>query len=90
MQKERALMSREDVFQKVMEIIKPFVKNEEVFQQADESTNILQDLKVNSARLVDIILNFEDEFDVEVEDEDADSVNTVGDAVSLIMEKLTA
>ena len=27
---------------------------------------------------------------VEVEDEDADSVNTVGDAVSLIMEKLTA
>jgi len=82
-------MSREDVFQKVMGIIKPFVKNEEVFQQADESTNILQDLKVNSARLVDIILNFEDEFDVEVEDEDADSVNTVGDAVSLIMEKLT-
>ena len=83
-------MSREDVFQKVMEIIKPFVKNEDVFQQANESTNILHDLKVNSARLVDIILNFEDEFDVEVEDEDADSVNTVGDAVSLIMEKLAA
>ncbi len=83
-------MTREDVFQKVMDIIKPFVKNQEVFEQADESTNILQDLKVNSARLVDIILNFEDEFDIEVEDEDADSVNTVGDAVSLIMEKFSA
>ena len=83
-------MTREDVFQKVMDIIKPFVKNEDVFQQANESTNILQDLKVNSARLVDIILDFEDEFDIEVEDEDADSVNTVGDAVSLIMEKLHA
>ena len=83
-------MTREDVFQKVMDIIKPFVKNEDVFQQANESTNILQDLKVNSARLVDIILDFEDEFDIEVEDEDADSVNTGGDAVSLIMEKLPA
>ena len=83
-------MTREDVFQKVMDIIKPFVKNEDVFQQANESTNILQDLKVNSARLDDIILDFEDEFDIEVEDEDADSVNTVGDAVSLIMEKLPA
>ena len=54
-------MTREDVFQKVMDIIKPFVKNEDVFQQANESTNILQDLKVNSARLVDIILDFEDD-----------------------------
>ena len=50
-------MTREDVFQKVMDIIKPFVKNEDVFQQANETTNILQDLKVNSARLVDIILD---------------------------------
>ena len=83
-------MTREDVFQKVMDIIKPFVKNEDVFQQANESTNILQDLKVNSARLVDIILDFEDEFDIEVEDEDADSENTVGDAVSLIMQKIPA
>ena len=83
-------MTREDVFLKVMEIIKPFVKNEESFQGANEGTNILQDLKVNSARLVDIILDFEDEFEIEVEDEDADSVNTVGDAVSLIMEKFAA
>ena len=71
-----------------MEIIKPFVKNEEVFQQANESTNLLHDLKVNSERLIDIILNLQDEFDLEIEDEDADSVDTVGDAVSLIMEKL--
>ena len=44
---------------------------------------------MNSARLVDVILNFEDEFDIEVEDEDADAVNTVGDAVSLIEGKLS-
>jgi acyl carrier protein len=55
---------------------------------ATDDTNILQDLKVNSARLVDVILDFEDAFDIEVEDEDADRVNTIGDAVSLIAAKI--
>ncbi len=51
-------------------------------------TSILEDLKVNSARLVDVVIAFEDEFDIEIEDEDVDSVNTVGDAVTLIASKL--
>ena len=82
-------MTREEIFEKVMEIVKPFVKNQEALDGVDDDTNILQDLKVNSARLVDIILNFEDAFDIEVEDEDADSVNTVGDAVGLIQGKIS-
>ena len=82
-------MTREEIFGKVIEIVKPYVKNQEALDAVDEDTNILQDLKVNSARLVDIILNFEDEFDIEVEDEDADAVNTVGDAVELIQQKIS-
>ena len=60
------------------------MKNQEALDSVGDSTNILKDLKVNSARLVDIILEFEDAFNIEVEDEDADAVNTVGDAVRLI------
>ena len=82
-------MTREEIFAKVIEIVKPYVKNQEALDAVDEDTNILQELKVNSARLVDIILNFEDEFDIEVEDEDADAVNTVGDAVGLIQTKIS-
>ena len=48
----------------------------------------LDDLKVNSARLVDVIIAFEDDFDIEIADEDVDSVNSVGDAVNLILAKL--
>lgn len=87
--KRKGLMTREEIFEKVMEIVKPYVKNQEALDGVDDDTNILQDLKVNSARLVDIILNFEDAFDIEVEDEDADSVNTVGDAVGLIQDKIS-
>ena len=82
-------MTRDEIFAKVIEIIKPFVKNQEAFESVDENTNILQDLQVNSARLVDIILDFEDAFDIEVEDEDADAVNTVGDAVQLIAARVS-
>jgi acyl carrier protein len=82
-------MTRDDIFAKVVEIVRPYVKNEEALANVGDDTDILQDLKVNSARLVDVILNFEDEFDIEVEDEDADAVNTVGDAVSLIEGKLS-
>ena len=82
-------MTREEIFAKVIEIIRPFVKNQEALESVEDSTNILQDLKVNSARLVDIILDFEDAFDIEVEDEDADAVNTVGDAVELIAARVS-
>lgn len=82
-------MTRDEVFDKVVEIITPFAKNQEALEKVSEDTNILQDLQVNSARLVDVILDFEDAFDIEVEDEDADSVNTVGDAVDLIMEAVS-
>jgi acyl carrier protein len=82
-------MTREEIFAKVVEIIRPFVKNQEALDSVDENTNILEDLKVNSARLVDIILDFEDAFEIEVEDEDADAVNTVGDAVRLIAARVS-
>ena len=82
-------MDQTEIFEQVVKILNPYVKNQDALKGISLATHILDDLKVNSARLVDIILNFEDEFDIEVEDEDADAVNTVGDAVALIEEKLS-
>ena len=80
-------MSQQETFEKVVEILKPHVKNQEAFAQVGLETNILEDLKVNSARLVDVVLAFEDEFGIEIADDDVDEVNTVGDAVRLISAK---
>ena len=80
-------MDNSEVQAKVVEVISRYAKNKEALDSVTESTNILEDLKVNSARLVDVILDFEDAFDIEVEDEDADSVNTVGD-VNLVQAKV--
>ena len=81
-------MDHSEIRAKIVEIIGIYAKDKDALASATDETNILQDLKVNSARLVDVILDFEDAFDIEVEDEDADSVNTIGDAVSLIAAKI--
>ena len=77
-----------EVFESVVKILTPFVKNQEALASVARATHILDDLKVNSSRLVDVVLQFEDTFDIEVEDDDIDSVETVGDCVTLISKKL--
>ena len=81
-------MNEKEVYEKVVKVISPFAKNADALASVSNETNILDDLQVNSARLVDIVLEFEDEFDIEVEDEAADSIVTVGDAVKLILQKV--
>ena len=80
-------MSREEIFERAIKILSPHAKDQDALAQASDTTHILDDLKVNSARLVDVVLAFEDEFDIEIPDEDVDSVNTVGDCVKLVIEK---
>jgi acyl carrier protein len=82
------LMEQSEVMERVVKILTPWVKDEAALSQVSMETNILDDLKVNSARLVDVVIAFEDDFDIEIADEDVDQVNTVGDAVNLISGKL--
>ena len=81
-------MSQDEIFEQVVKILTPYVKNQEALDTVSMSTHILDELKVNSARLVDVVLEFEDAFDIEIADEDVDSVETVGNAVELIASKM--
>ena len=81
-------MTEENILEKVVDILKPYAKDPAALASVSLETNILSGLKVNSARLVDVVLAFEDAFGIEVADDDADKVETVGDAVRLIQGKL--
>jgi len=80
-------MDQQQAFHEVVGILTPYAKNKAALESVGPNTNILKDLQVNSARLVDIILGIEDRFEIEVADEEADEVVTVGDAVKLILAK---
>jgi acyl carrier protein len=77
-------MSEEQITKKFIEILKGYVKDASLLERATLETHILKDLKVNSARLVDIIIKCEDVFGTTIDDDEADKIATIGDAVELI------
>lgn len=81
-------MEAQQIFQEMVKILEPYVKDPALLVGATKETHILDDLKVNSARLVDVIIKCEDVFGIEVDDDDADGIRTIGDAVTIIEGKL--
>ena len=80
-------MENQEIFDKVLTILSPYVRNKEAMETANNETSILKDLKVNSSRLVDVVLAFEDEFDIEIADGEADKIRSLGAAVDMIQAK---
>jgi acyl carrier protein len=83
-------MSEEQITKKVIEILRSYVKDSSLLEKATMETHILKDLRVNSARLVDIIIKCEDVFGTTIDDDEADKIATIGDAVALIRLKAAA
>jgi len=63
-------------------------KDPALLETATKDTHILNDLKVNSARLVDVIIKCEDVFGIEIDDDDADKIRTIGNAIEVVQSKL--
>jgi len=80
-------MENNEVYSQVIEIVSPFARDKEALAKVSSDSNFLKDLQVSSARLVDIILALEDKFGIEINDDEADKVETVGLAVDLITKK---
>ncbi|MDI9569510.1 MAG: phosphopantetheine-binding protein [Pseudomonadota bacterium] len=81
-------MEEKEIFKEMIDILRLYAKDKEGLDKATMATHILDDLKVNSARLVDVIIKCEDVFGIAIEDDEADKIRTVGDAVALIGKKL--
>lgn len=81
-------MDEQSIFSKMVEILKAYTKDSSLLDKATMDTHILNDLKVNSARLVDVIIKCEDVFGITVEDDEADKIGAIGDAVAIIKTKL--
>ncbi|MEQ8764115.1 MAG: acyl carrier protein [Planctomycetota bacterium] len=49
-----------------------------------EQTHFVNDLGADSLDTVELVMEFEDEFDISIPDEDAEKIQTVGDAIKYI------
>lgn len=81
-------MTDNEIIQNLKKIVTPYVQDESGLNRFSESTDFINDLKVNSANLVDIVLDVEDEFDIEIDNDSMEGMLTVGDAKEIIKTKL--
>lgn len=73
---------------KLKEIIKPYTTNLEAYENLNEDTDFINDLNINSANLVDIVLDIEQIFDVVIDNADMERMLNVRTAVEIIEIKL--
>ena len=71
-----------EVFDRVKEIIVEQLDVEEARVTMEASFS--DDLEADSLDVVELVMELEDEFDIEIADEEAEQINTVGDAVTHI------
>ena len=79
---------KNDAIIKLKEIVKPYVKNEAALENINENTDFINDLNINSANLVDVILDVEEVFDIEIDAESMERMRDVKSALAVIEEKL--
>ena len=80
--------TKDELITTLKTIIKPYVQNEQAFEHVTEQTDFINDLKINSANLVDVALDVEEAYDIEIDNDSMERMLTVGDAISIITQKL--
>ncbi len=81
-------MNKEERFEELLTIIKPYLPEDVKVTDVESSSHFVEELNINSAHLVDIVLDVEDKFDIILENEDMDQMQTVDQAIELIDRKL--
>jgi acyl carrier protein len=55
-------------------------------EDVTENASFIEDLGADSLDIVELVMALEEEYDIEISDEDAEKIQTVGDAVNYIAE----
>ncbi len=81
-------MNKAEIIEKLKALVKPYIKNQEAFDNLTETTDFITDLKINSANLVDVILDIEEVFDIEIDNVSMERMLDVKSAIEIIETKL--
>jgi acyl carrier protein len=81
-----AELTKDEIRAKIKKIV---VENLGVAEdQVTDDAQFSQDLGADSLDQVELVMSLEEEFGAEIRDEDADSLNTVGDAINYIEKRI--
>jgi len=77
-------MTKEDILAKLKPIIAEQLGVDE--SEVKEDASFTEDLNADSLDLVELIMSLEEQFKLQISDEDAEKITTVGEAVEYISE----
>ena len=81
-------MNKNELLDTLKKIVKPYIQDEEEFKNLTEETDFINDLKINSANLVDVVLDLEDEFNIEIDNDAMEKMLNVKAAIEIVETKL--
>ncbi len=81
-------MESDQHFEQLKDIVKMYLPDDVSVDAIEVDSNFVKELNINSANLVDIVLDVEDAFGIRLENEDMDKMQTVQDALIIIAQKL--
>ena len=79
-------MERNEVFEKVRKVVSDHLKVDAA--ELKEEAEFAKDLGADSIKSIELVALFENEFDVEMDEDEALKIQTVGNAVDFIMQYL--
>lgn len=71
-------------------IIKIYLPEDVSIDDIEPTSHLTQELNINSANLVDVVLDVEDHFDITIEDDEIEKMETVASAIDVIESKVSA
>ncbi len=82
------LMTTIEITTKLKSIVKPYINNQSAFENLNENTDFITDLQINSANLVDVILDIEEQFDIVIDTVSMEKMVDVKSTLEIIETKL--
>ncbi len=75
-------------YDKLKDIIKIYLPEDVSVDDITLNSHLINELNINSANLVDVVLDIEDHFDITIEDDEIEKMETVNSALDIIKGKL--
>ncbi|MDG1105345.1 MAG: phosphopantetheine-binding protein [Cyclobacteriaceae bacterium] len=81
-------MDKNKIQQELKNIIAVYVPEKEILDNLTLEHDLINDLKINSAHIVDIVLDVEEKYDIMIEDDVIMQMGTIGQAIDIIHGKV--
>jgi len=81
-------MDKEELIARLKPIVSGYAQDQDALAAINEDTDFIKDLKINSANLVDVVLDVEEAFDIVIDNQSMEKMLTVKASIEVIQAKL--